>query len=68
MVSYKNWTLTGTVSGHPVEVFFRILRASNGEVAGFPVLVVDGKTYGGEMGTNIVRELKKAIGSGTTSN
>ncbi len=35
---YKNRTLIGEVRGVAVEVYYSILRASNGEVAGLPVV------------------------------
>ena len=42
---YGDRQLTGTVAGHDVKVFYDIYRASNGEVAGLPVIVLDGKRY-----------------------
>ncbi len=44
-LNYANRQLSGTVLGHKIRTFYEILRASNGEVAGLPVLIIDGKQY-----------------------
>jgi len=43
---YGNRELNGTVEGRNVKIYYEILRASNGEVAGMPVIVLDGHKYG----------------------
>lgn len=44
-LKYGKSELNGTVSGHPVRIYYEILRASNGETSGLPVLIVDGVKY-----------------------
>ena len=67
-LKYHDWAISGTVEGHQVKVYFTSIRASNAEVACLPVLVVDGKTYGGDsLGFDIPKELKGILGSVTAS-
>jgi len=42
---YGNKELNGTIEGRNVKIYYRIIRASNGEVAGLPVIVLDGQKY-----------------------
>ena len=58
---YADRQITGTVAGHDVEIFYNVLRASNGEVAGLPVINFDGKQYANIYG-NIVDKLEELIG------
>ena len=60
-LKYGNRELVGTVAGHTVKVFYEILRASNAETAGLPVLVVDGKVHSRFYG-NVADKLEKVIG------
>jgi len=57
---YHNREISGTVAGHEVRVFYAIYRASNAEVAGLPVLIVDGKTYE-KFYRDVTEQLKKVI-------
>ena len=58
---YSNRELSGTVAGHSVKVFYDIYRASNGEVAGLPVIIFDGKRYD-RFYRNIDDKLQELIG------
>lgn len=43
-------SIAGTIQGHAVTAWYRILRASNGEVAGMLCVSVDGKVEDSFMG------------------
>jgi len=58
---YADRKIMGTVAGHDVEIFYHVMHASNGEVAGLPVIIFDGKQYANIYG-NIVDKLEELIG------
>ena len=64
-LNYSNREVNGTVDGHTVQFFFSILRASNGEVFGLPVLTVDGKKrdrFYGKISDELAKALKETGG------
>lgn len=64
-LKYGDREVNGTVDGHTVKFFYNIQRASNGEVAGLPVLVVDGKVnknFYGKISGELAKMLKETGG------
>jgi hypothetical protein len=64
-LKYGDREVNGTVDGHTVKFFYNIQRASNGEVAGLPVLVVDGKAnknFYGKISGELAKMLKETGG------
>ena len=61
-LKYGDRELNGTVAGHSVKIFYEVLRASNGEVAGLPVIVLDGKRYE-RFYRNVADKLQELIGN-----
>ena len=64
-LKYANGQLSGDIAGHSVQLFYRIIRASNGEVAGLPMLVVDRVAHDLGMGTDFVTGIKRFIPDAT---
>jgi hypothetical protein len=58
--------VSGTVEGHEVRLYYKLSYASNGEVAGFPTLVVDGRGMESFSG-KVVDQLEKMLAGRTAS-
>lgn len=63
---YTDRELVGVISGKPVNLYYAVLRASNGECAGMLHAVVDGKDSGHLYGdySRIIKQVKMMLGIG----
>ena len=63
---YGDSQIVGTVAGHTVTIYYDILRASNGEVAGMPVVIFDGKKHE-KFYRNVADKVAELIGEPVTA-
>jgi hypothetical protein len=61
---YKSLTLLGETSEGPFQIFYRTLRASNGECAALPVCILGSETFGGSCDNTFGRAFERLLESG----